>query len=59
MNKIINQRWFKMYPEVGPVLEAPGAQFPCQYYGRNTSDENAEEQLREKREILARVPESA
>ena len=48
-----------MYPEVGPVLEAPGAQFPCQYYGRSTSDENAKKQLREKREILARVPESA
>ena len=27
MNKIINQRWFKMYPEPGPVLESPVAPF--------------------------------
>ena len=29
MNKIINQRWFKMYPEVGPVLEALVAPSPA------------------------------
>jgi len=28
MNKIINQSWFRMYPEVGPVPEALGAPFP-------------------------------
>ena len=28
MNKIINQNWFRVYPKVGPVPEAPGALFP-------------------------------
>ena len=28
MNKIINQSWFRMYPEVGPVPEALSAPFP-------------------------------
>ena len=28
MNEIINQGWFRMYPEAGPVSEALGASFP-------------------------------
>ena len=28
MNEIINQGWFRMYPEAGLVPEAPGAPFP-------------------------------
>ena len=28
MNKIMNQNWFRVYPESGPVPEAPGAPFP-------------------------------
>jgi hypothetical protein len=27
-NKRRNQRWFRMYPETGPVLMAPVASFP-------------------------------
>ena len=27
MNKIINQKWFKVYPKAGPVPEALGAPF--------------------------------
>ena len=28
MNKIINHSWFRMYPDAGPVPEAPGVPFP-------------------------------
>ena len=27
MNKIINQNWFRVYPKMGPVPEAPSAPF--------------------------------